>query len=328
MPSVTVTGSTGTPAFFLTSTPVQSAFAQQILGAAFTAVTNQLAVSSFAGQVVTGGGPLTSGLILDLATSGSVLTGTSSVPSALVALGGLNGVYVNGGTAVSTVVAADGSNSSVVNDNPGGALLAATGAGGNVLLGLTGANNFNTGLGGQDIVFLDGAANSLTSNGSEAVLVGGPSTITAAASGIVNVALTASTTLDFINGSKPGLVDSITGAANGAVVVAGYGATSIASGTGPEVFFVDTSSGNVTLNGNLQNTNTFEFVHNVTNATGNVLVNNFAAGDAVNIHGYTSFTVAAAAGNPLGSVLQLSDGSQVTFGNVTATTLQTAVKVV
>ncbi len=329
MAAVTVSGSTGTPAFFPTSTPMQTAFAQQVLGAAFASLTNQLTVGSFTGQVVTGaGGPLTSALTLDLAAAGSLLTGVSSVPGAMVALGGQGGVYITGGTAVSTVVAADNSNSSIVNSNPSGALLAATGAGGNVLLGLAGANNFITGLGGQDIVFMDGTSNSLTSNGSEAVLVGGPSTVTAGASGIDNVLLTSSATLNFINGSKTGSVDSITGAANSTVVLAGYGATSVASGAGPESFYVDTSSGNVTLNGNMQTTNTFEFVQNMANATGNVLVNNFATGDAVDIHGYASFKVAAAVGNASGSVLQLSDGSQVTFSNLATTALQAAVKIV
>jgi hypothetical protein len=215
-----------------------------------------------------------------------------------------------------------------VNNNPNGGLIAATGAGGNVLLSLAGESNFTTGIVGQDVVVLNGAANALSSNGSDAVLVGGPSTITAAASGIDNVLMTTGTTLNFINGSTLGATDSITGAANGTVVVAGTGATSIASATGPETFFVDTSAGNVTLNGNLQANDTFEFVKNLDHATANVVVNNYAAGDTLNIHGYTGFNPVALAANPAGSMLQLSDGSQVTFSDLSVASLQAAVKVV
>ena len=321
MPAVTVTGSlNGTSIYFPTSTPFQTALAQQVLGAAF---------ASLSTEFVTGaGGPITSSLVVDFSESGSTLTGTSSIPSAQLALGGQDGVYITGGTVASTVVAADNTNTSLVNDNPADALLAATGIGGNVLLGLAGANYFATGIGGQDITVLDGASNSLTSNGSDAVLVGGPSTVTAAPTGLDNILVTTGTTLDFINGSKPGGVDSITGAANSTVVVAGFGAESISSGVGPETFYVDTSSGNVTLNGNLQSTDTFEFVKNMNAATANVVVNNFATGDMVDLHGYTSFNVTAAAGTGTGSILQLSDGSQVTFSNVSASALQQTIKTV
>ena len=321
MASVTVTGAVGgTGIFFPASTSFQTALKQQILGSAFSSLTTTFISGS--------GGVLTSGLVVDISSSGSVLSGASSIPSAQVALGGQDGVYITGGTALSTVVAADNSNSSVVNDNPNGGLIAATGAGGNVLLGLAGENNFTTGLAGQDVVYLSGAANSLTTNGSDAVLVGGPSTVTAAPSGIDNVLLTSGTTLAFINGSASGTTDSITGAANGTIVVAGTGSTSIASGIGPETFYVDTSAGNVTLNGSLQATDTFEFVKNASSASANLAVNNFASGDAVNVHGYAGFNVTAAAGNPAGSVLQLSDGSQVTFSNLSAATLQQTIKVV
>jgi hypothetical protein len=349
MALVTVTGSFGnTSVVFPTSTAIQTALAQQVLEAAFSAVTTQLVTgpggattspavfniiasgsASAATELVTGlGGLITSPLVVDIATSTNVLTGTAAIPTAQVALGGQSGVYITGGTAVSTVVAADNTGSSIVNDSSSSALLAATGAGGNVLLGLSGANNFSTGTLGNDIVYLDGAANSLTSNGSDAVLVGGPSTVTAALTGSDNILLTYGTTLNFINGSQSGAVDSITGAANSTVVAAGYGAESIASGIGPETFYVDTSAGNVTLNGNLQGNDIFEFVKNHDNATANIVVNNLGSGDALNLHGYGSFNVAPAAGNAAGSVLMLSDGSQVTFNNVSTAVLQQTIKTV
>ena len=329
MASVTVSGGGSTPLFFRTSTPLQTALAQQILGAALNVATSELTTALFTGGIVTGiGGAITAASTVDLSSSVSTLTGTSSIPIAQVALDGQDGIYITGTTNVSTVVAADNSNSSIVNDHSSAALLAGTGAGGNVLLGLAGANNFTTGFAGQDIVLLSGASNSLTSNGSEAVLVGGSSTITSAASGIVNVALTSGTTLDFINGSRPGAIDSIMGSAGGTVVVAGYGASSITSGTGAEAFYVDTSSGNVTLNGNLSGGDVFEFVKNLNTASGLVAVNNFAPTDSIYIHGYNGSTVSAATGNPSGSMLQLSDGSQINFSNVSSTLLQQTIKIV
>jgi hypothetical protein len=319
MASVTVGGSiNGTNFYFPTSTTFQIALAQKILSEAFSSPTTQLLTSS---------SPLTSALVVDIAAAGSLISGVSSIPSPEIALGGQNGVYVTAGATLSTVVAADYTNSSVVNDSPNGGLIAATGIGGNVLLGLAGESNFTTGTLGQDIVYLNGAADSLTSNGSDAVLVGGPSTVAAAGAGIDNVLMTNSTTLNFINGSAPGATDSITGAANGVVVLAGTGATSIMSATGPETFFIDTSAGNVTLNGNMQTTNTFEFVKNLDNATAQVAVNNFATGDAVDLHGYLSFNVTATPANSAGSVLHLSDGSQVSFNNLSAASLQQVIKV-
>ncbi len=110
--------------------------------------------------------------------------------------------------------------------------------------------------------------------------------------------------------------------------MAGAGNTSVTSGTGPEAFFVDTSAGNVTPNGGSQTTATFEFVENANTATLQGLVNNFAAGDAVNVHGYRSYNITAQPGNPAGSVLILSNGSQITFSNVSVAMLQQTVKAV
>ncbi len=328
MAAVTISGTVGgTFVSFLTSTSLQTGLGQAIINSA---------ASATAGTLFTGSsGTLTTTSTVDISQTGSVLTGLPGVTASQVLLGGQFGTYITGATSpptlsTSIVVATDNSNSSIVNDNPLGGLIAVTGAGGNVLEGLTGQNNFFTGVGGQDLVVLDGAANSLTSNGADAVLVGGPSTITAAASGLDNVLLTTGTNLAFINGSRAG-IDTITGAANSAIVLAGPGSTSIASGVGPEAFFVDTGAGNVTLNGNLQTTDAFTFLKDAatTPGTANITVNNFAAGDAINVHGYSGveFTVGAAASG-VGSTLTLTDGSSVTFTNLSTTTLAATVKAV
>ena len=319
MAGVTITGAIGsTPVFFPTSTSLQTALAQQILGAAFSTSTTELVTGA--------GGAITGPLVLDLSASGTVLLGAASITGAQIALGGQDGTYITRGSAFSAVVAADGSNSSVVNDTATSGLTAATGIGGNVLLGLAGVNQFISGIGGQDVVILNGAANNLQSNGTDAVLVGGPTTISAATSGLENIVLTGGTTLAFTNGTKAGSVDSITGAANGSVIVAGTGATSITAGIGPESFFLDTSSGNVTLTGSLQAGSTLEFIKNLDKASANITVNTVQTGQVVDIHGYTGFNVASLSGNAGGSLLQLSDGSQVTFNNVSVAALQQSVK--
>ena len=315
--AVTVSGTIGGQSItFPTNSALQQQLATSILAGALGST----------GSILSSGGASTATAFTVSTGTSNIITGSSAVPLTQVALDGQTAIYATGGSLLSIVVAADNSNSSVVNNTPGGALIASTGAGGNVLLGLSGANQFVTGTGGQDIVFLNGAGNTLTSNGSDAVLVGGPSTIVAAAGGADNVLMTTGTTLAFINGSV-GKVDTITGASNGVIVVAGSGATSIASGAGPEAFFVDTAAGNVTLNGNLQTNDAFTFVKDAATTPGaaNVVVTNFATGDTIGVHGYAGaqFTVAAAGS---GSVLALTDGSTVTFTNVSAATLSATVK--
>ncbi len=257
----------------------------------------------------------------------SLVSGATSVPSATVLLNGQGNLFVTSGTMMSTVIAADYTNSTIVNTNSHGALLGVTGAGANLLLGLVKVNSFVTGVGGQDIVYLNGVKNALTSNGIDGVAVGGPSTVTAAASGVDAITLTKGATLSFVNGSALTAVDSITGAANTAVAVAGTGNTSVTAGVGPETFVIDTSSGNVTLNAALQSDDVFAFVKDVAAGTNRSLVVNFAAGDQVLLHGYTGYNVTALTGSQSGSVLALSDGSQVTFNNVSGATLIAALKV-
>ena len=321
MAAVTVTGSlSGAALSFLASYSSQAGIAASIFAA-----------TGLAGSA---GGTLTSNNTVDLGAAGSILVGNSSfgtgpgAAAADIALGanGTQGqIYVTGTSADSVVTAADNSNSSVVNDNPLGNLVATTGAGGNVLLGLAGGNTFTTGPGGNDVVFLDGASNTLTTNGNDAVLVGGPSTITAAASGLDNVLMTASTQLNFINQSRAG-VDSITGASGGVVVLAGTGATSIASGAGPESFFVDTSAGNTTLNGNGATGDSFTFVHDATVGTAAVTVAGDTASDTVNVHGYSGVQYTIGTNAAGSAVLSLTDGSSVTFTGVSAAALAAQTK--
>lgn len=323
MPSVTISGTVaGQFVSFLTSTALQTQLGQQIINSAFPG-------TLFAGTT----GTISSGATVDVTPTGSVLTGNPNIPNEAVLLGGQFGSYFTGASSppvptFSTVVATDNSNSSIVNNNPLGGLTAVTGAGGNVLLGLTGLNAFTTGNGGQDIVVLNGAANTLTSNGSDAVLVGGPSTITAAANGIDNVLVTTGTSLTFINGSRLA-ADTITGAANSVTTLAGFGSTSIAAGAGPEAFFVDTGAGNVTLNGNLGGLDAFNFVKDAATTPGaaSVIVNNFVSGDTVGVRGYAGaqYTIGAATSG-VGSTLLLTDGSSVTFTNLSAAALAGVVR--
>ena len=174
---------------------------------------------------------------------------------------------------------------------------------------------------------LNGKANALTSNGSDGVFVGGPRTVMAAASGLDDIHLGAKATLSFLNLSAPTAVDSITGAANATIAIAGLGNTSVTAGAGSETFVVDTSAGNVTLNAGLQADDVFSFTKGSATGMARTLVVNFAAGDQVLLHGYTGYNVMALTGPQSGSMLALSDGSQVTFNNVANATLMAALKV-
>lgn len=255
----------------------------------------------------------------------STLSGSSAMPVADIVLANPGATYVTGGTAASVVAVGDGDPATVINDGAGNALIAFTGAGGNTLEGLAGANQFVTGMGGQDAVLLYGGANSLTTNGADAVLVGGPSTVTAAASGLDLVAMTSATTLAFINQTAGPVADSITGAAGGTVVLAGGGNTAITAGAGREGFVVDTSAGNTTLNGAAAGGDTFLFVHDANAASAAIVVSGFTATDVLALHGYGATGVQDGTG---GAVLRLGDGSTVTFTAVSAATIQQAIQLV
>ena len=165
----------------------------------------------------------------------------------------------------------------------------------------------------------------LVTHGSDAVLVGGPSTVTAAGTGIDLVAMTAGTTLTFVNQTAGPTADSITGAAGGTVILAGPGHTSITAGSGTEGFVIDSSAGNATLTGAATGNDTFLFVKDLDSATANTVVNSFASTDTLALHGYAAFNVQAGTG---GAVLALSDGSHVTFSGMSVGTIQQAIKLV
>ena len=317
MAGSTITGAVaGTQVAVNTTGDLQQSFASAVLA---SAAPLSAMVFQTASGVLTGSTAIVSG-------SNSLVTGATSVPSATVLLNGQADLFVNNGTALSTVIAADNTNSTIVNTNARGALLGVTGAGANLLLGLVNVNQFVTGAGGQDVVMLNGSQNTLNSYGADAVLVGGPSTVTAAASGLDNIVVAPKALLTFTNGSSLASVDSITGSAGATIAVAGVGNTSVTSGTGAETFVVDTSAGNVTLNASLNADDVFSLVRNVAAGSNKTLVLNFAAGDQVLLHGYVGYNITALSGSQSGSLLALSDGSQVTFNNVSSATVIAALK--
>ena len=332
--------------------PVGSALARQIeaaSNAAPTSSTSVVLINDFPERQVVAYLLATPFFVSLPSFSSASVTGGIAVPVAQLILSGSGDSYTTAGTGVSTVVVADvqsaavfggsGVGATIVNATPGAALLIATGSTnqvGNTLEGLAGANQFVTGMGGRDAVLLDGAANNLTSNGNDVVLVGGPSTITAASSGVDAVTITSGTTLAFVNQSTAGTTDSITGAANSLVLLAGPGNTAITAGPGTEYDFVDTSAGNTTINANGNGVDLLTLIKNYDGATENVQVNNFTASDVVALHGYSGFNVSTLSFlNPVsatsfttGSLLQLSDGSRVAFNNVSAAVLQSLIRTV
>ncbi len=315
----------GTQVGVTTTTAIQTALAQQIVALAAQTPGSQTVYIPNQSQV-TSATTLASPVFIDLPERHDTITGTAAVPNAHVLLANPGASYVTGGTAISTVVAADGAPATIINNGPGDALLAATGAAGNTLEGLAGANQFITGTGGSDAVLLDGAANALASNGADAVLVGGASTVTQMAGGLDNMLMTAGTTLAFIDQAGGAAPNTVTGAANAVVVVAGAGSTVINAGAGPESVLVDTSAGNVTLNGGLAGGDAFTFIKDANAASARVVVTNFATNDTLAVHGYAGFNVQANAAGA--GVLSLSDGSQVTFTNLSAAAVQQAVRLV
>ena len=195
-------------------------------------------------------------------------------------------------------------------------------------------NQFVTGAGGSNAVLLDGVANSLSTAGSDVVLAGGPSTVTATGGGVDAITLAANTTLAFINGSSaPG--SFVHNAAGGIVLLAGPGSTQIVPGTGTEYDFVDTSAGNVTISAG-PGQNLFTFIKDADASTANITVflppaasvgASFPSlGDVVAIHGYTASSITA--GGTGIAVLALSDGSQITFDNTSVASLQTMLRMV
>ena len=317
MPQIQVPTGTGTTVAASTSTDLQTAFVNQILAAAAAMpATSQTIYTPNAAlrQTVL----LRTPIAIDLPSGVDTIEGGAAVPQAQVVLASSGGTYVTELTQVSIVVAADNTSSTIVNNNLGGGMIAVTGAGQNTIEGLGGANQVITGNGGVDTILLEGGANSLTSNGDDIVQVAGPTTVTAAAGGLVNIQMLNNTTLAFVNQSAVGLPDTVSGASGMIMDLAGPGSTSITAGAGTEYFFVDTSAGNVTLNANPYVTDALTFVRDAPGATANIVVTGLGTASLVAIHGYGGYSITASTTNPANAVLALSDGSRVTFANTAA----------
>ncbi len=324
MPLIQIPTGTGASVTGATSTDIQSAFAGEIAMAAAANPSNEQTVYNPATEpreaVL-----LHTTYLIDLPYGLDTIEGSAAVPGAQVLIDNPDATYVTDLTGLSVVVATDNIQATIINNNPSGALLAATGAGENSLQGLTGANQFITGNGGVDDVVLNGSFNELTSNGNDAVNIAGPSTVTAAAGGDDGIQLSANATLAFLNESGSPMQSVVDGATNTITDLVGSGATSVTAGAGLEYYFVDTSAGNVTLNANPNAVTAMTFVHDAAVGTANITVQNFSLNDIVAITGYAGASAVTSPTNSANSVLLLSDGSSVTFTNVPVTTLQAVV---
>ena len=324
MPLIQIPTGTGASVTGATSTDIQSAFAGEILMAAAANPANEQTVYN----------PVTepretillhTTYLIDLPYGLDTIEGSGAVPGAQVLIDNPDATFVTDLTGLSVVVATDNIQATIINNNVGGALLAATGAGENSLQGLTGANQFITGIGGVDDVVLDGSYNKLTSNGNDAVNIAGPATVTAAAGGDDGIQLFTGATLAFLNGSSSPMQSVINGAPSTITDLVGSGSTSVTAGTGTEYYFVDTSAGNVTLNANPNAQTAITFVHDAAQSTANITVQNFSLNDYIAISGYSGANAVTSPTNGANSVLLLSDGSTVTFTGVPVTTLQAVV---
>ena len=324
MPLIQIPTGTGASVTGATSTDIQSAFAAEILMAAAAMPANAQTIYNPVTEPREAI-PLRTTYLVDLPNGLDTVEGSGGIPGAQVLLANPGSTYVTELTGLSVAVATDNIEATIVNNNPGGALLAATGAGENSLQGLAGANQFITGNGGVDDVVLNGSYNVLTSNGNDAVNVAGPATITAAGGGDDGIQLFANATLAFANESASPMQSVIDGASNTITDLVGTGTTSVTAGAGVEYDFVDTSAGNVTLNANPNAVTAMTFVHDAAVGTANITVQNFSLNDIVAISGYAGANAVTSPTNAANSVLLLSDGSSVTFTNVPATTLQAVV---
>ena len=308
---------TGTGVSFTatTSSPVQTAFLQLILTAANNAPANNTTVFT-PGAQPSQSISLRTATLIDLPYGFDTVIGSAAVPLAEVILANADATYVTNLSSVSIVVAVDGAQATIINNNPGGAMIAVTGAGQNQIQGRAGANQIITGTGGTDSVILGGGSNSLTSNGADTVQVSGPSTITAGAGGTDAIQILNNAALAFLNTSASPVASTLFGAAGCVVDLVGPGSTSISAGAGQEYYFVDTSAGNVTLNVNPFANDALTLVADANNGGAAIQVNGLGTASLVAIHGYGSYTVTQSTTAPGSAVLGLSDGTQVTFTGV------------
>ena len=264
---------------------------------------------------------LASPVLIDLPETQDTILGNAAVPAAYILLDSPGDAYVTGATAASIVAATDGTPVTVINNQATDALIATTGAASNTLEGLAGANQFVTD--GQDVVLLNGAANSLTTYGVDAVLVGGPSQVVTMPTALVEILMTAGTTMTFANQSLQFLTDSVTGAAGSTIVVAGPGNAVVANGGSVESFVIDTSAGSTTLRGAAAGGDNYLFVKDANVGKAFDAVYNFGGTDTLSLHGYAGYNVQVV-GN--GARLFLSDGSQVLFVDASVAAIQQAIR--
>ncbi len=322
----TIQGSAGGQTLILnTSASAQQAVAQVIFASAAASVYNTATAT-------TGGPADASGNYYSVVTAAnSKLQGDpDGTGTQYVLLDGSDDIYLTNGAVNSVVAAADDSNATIVNKSAGANLVAATGAGDNVLAGLAGHNSFTTGAGGVDAIVLKGTTNTLDSYGNDTVAAVGPSAIYAGSTATDTIAVGSGATLSFTNASAAPRVDSIQGATGSTITIAGPGNTSVTAGSGPEVFYVDTAAGNVTLNAKLSTSDSITFVKDSLASgpsTANITVTNFTLSDMINLHGYAGTGYSLSSNTAGFAVLNLSDGSTVSFSNVTAAQLQGKIKI-
>jgi Ca2+-binding RTX toxin-like protein len=245
--------------------------------------------------------------------SGNLIVGTSSGPGSMsvnetgsndTILGGTNPMTVTATTATRVYAGA-------------GSLTFVGGAGTATVLGGTGSESLTAGSGG--IVFADNTAPSATINGSSGtVTIFGSSGASDFLTGTAGTAaspdfLIAGAGNETLNGSgNSGAQFLAMGSASvSASLIAGSGADTLVAGSGP---------GSATMTGG-SGSDTFVFFKQAAGGAKDV-VNNFTPNDSVFIEGYAAGSAAAllqaATVGAGGVTLTLSDGTSVTFSNLTS----------
>jgi len=298
--------------------------------AAVTAIASS--IINQAGIVAATGNTTLQGQFFATTASNTTVTGGAAVTVGV--LSSPNGVFVTGASQASEVIAGDLTNSTIINTNPNGSLIAFTGAGGNALVGNGVVNAFQTGVGGNDAVnFGNGAGaaqtNVLTSQGQDTVSIVGAGAgkgqvnfVSATGHGNDILNLTNGASLTFVNNST--MTSAIAASAGSNMNLVGSGNTSVIAGAGAEGFAISTSSGNVTLSGSTSGgADTFNFVRLGQNVSGSVdVVANFTSSDSVNLLGYGgNYNAQVVNGS---TVLTLGDGSKVIFAGITSSTAVTS----
>lgn len=258
--------------------------------------------------------------VIDINPIAHTVTGGGGTQQVL--LNGANATYLTGKSLSSFIVAADNTNSTIVNNTTNGSMVAVTGAGASAVVGGGSANAIATGPGGSNAVLLNGTANSLDSSGTDQIIIDGRT----ARVSLVAVEATGTDTISLVNGASVNLVNNsafiatVSGSNGSQVTVSGSGNTQVTAGTGNEILNATASTGNVTLTGGSGNTvmaggkgsDTFSFVRG--QAGGQYTIVNFTAADTLALTGYGP--TGAITGETLSGgsvVLTLADSSRITF---------------